>query len=190
MMSCLAVDGHSVHDARCGCVPSDRQRPGRRGILAGLAGLGAVGLLPAGSLAANPEFEALVVNCIDPRLTSAHFAYAEANGLRDKYSHFVIPGGPLSLVQERFGPWQQTFWDTLDITIRLHNIKKVVAVSHRDCGITRLVFGEASVTSRTNETAILASAMRDFRAAMAQRKPALGVVTGIMDLDGRVELVS
>jgi hypothetical protein len=190
MLSCLSAPPHRVHHATCGCVSEAPAQLGRRGILAGLAALTGAALLPAGARAASGNYEAMLVNCIDPRFTSGSLAYMGANAMRDKYSQFVIAGGPLAVAHDRFAPWHQAFWDNLDITIALHNIKKVVALSHRDCGAAKLAFGDAAVGTRAAETATHATALQRFRAAVTQRKPALGVITGIMDLDGSVDIVS
>ncbi|MBL6454977.1 hypothetical protein JMJ55_06555 [Belnapia sp. T6] len=186
MPSCTAVTPHALHHAACGCT----KRLERRGLLAGLGALTALAALPRGARAASGNYEAMLVNCIDPRFTSGCYSYMGEKHMRDRYSQFVIAGGPIGAVHPRFAPWHQAFWDNLDITVALHNIQAVVALSHRDCGAAKLALGEAAVATPAAETANHAEVLKAFRAEVARRKPALQVVTGIMALDGSVETVT
>ncbi|GGC34491.1 hypothetical protein GCM10011504_11080 [Siccirubricoccus deserti] len=154
-----------------------------------LLGLGAGLMLATGARAADGDYEAMLVNCIDPRFTSASLAWMGAQQMRDRYSQFVVAGGPIGAVHPRFTAWHATFWDNLNITVQLHNIKRVVGLTHRDCGAARLAFGAAGVATPAAETASHAEALAAFRAEVGRRKPGLGVVTGIMALDGSVALI-
>ena len=155
-------------------------------------GAGALAALPMGRAAhaASGDYDAMLVNCIDPRFTEGSSGYMAANNMRGRYSQFVIAGGPLGAVHERFASWHGAFWDNLGITAELHNIKRVVALTHRDCGAARLALGAAAVETRAAETASHAEVLRAFSAQVGRRQPRLSVVTGIMDLDGRVDLVT
>ncbi|MDO9709159.1 hypothetical protein [Paracraurococcus lichenis] len=182
MPDCTAVVPHALHHAGCGCaLPL-----ARRGLLGSLGALTALAALPRSARAASGNYEAMLVNCIDPRFTTGSYAYMGEHHMRDRYSQFVIAGGPIGAVHARFAAWHQAFWDNLDITVALHNIHAVVALTHRDCGAAKLALGEAAVATTETETAGHAEVLRAFRAEVARRKPALQVVTGIMALDGSV----
>ena len=182
MLDCTSVTPHAVHRTGCGCtLPL-----GRRGMLAGLGALLALPAMAGGARAASGNYEAMLVNCIDPRFTTGNFEYMGAQHMRNRYSQFVIAGGPIGAVHPRFAAWHQAFWDNLGITVSLHNIRSVVALTHRDCGAAKLAFGEASVANPTAETTAHAEALSIFRAEVGKRQPALKVVTGIMALDGSV----
>lgn len=146
-------------------------------------------LLGRPASAASGDYEAMLVNCIDPRVTTNSLLHMTSNGMRDRYSQFVIGGGPIGVVHQRFAPWHGAFWDNLDITIQLHNIKRVVALTHRDCGAAKLAFGDAAVATRQAETTAHAEALRAFSAEVRRRKPTLAVVAGIMDSNGTVDAV-
>jgi hypothetical protein len=179
MFGCTSVTPHAIPAPGCGCaLPL-----GRRGML---AGLGALLALPAMARAASGNYDAMLVNCIDPRFTTGSFEYMGAQHMRNRYSQFVIAGGPIGAVHPRFAAWHQAFWDNLDITIALHNIHTVVALTHRDCGAAKLALGEDAVATPTAETSAHAEVLSIFRAEVARRQPALRVVTGIMALDGAV----
>lgn len=71
----------------------------------------------------------------------------------------------------------------------LHHIKRVVGVTHRDCGAAKLAFGEAAVSKRESETDSHSEALATFRDMVKKRHPKLSVITGIMDVNGKVDLV-
>ncbi len=184
----------------CMCCTPDRLSAGhsRRGFL----GLGAAavtgGLLamtPGQSQAASGNYEAMLVNCIDPRFTTLSWQYMgllhgiAREKLTDNYSQFVVAGGPIGAIHPKFASWHNTFWDNLDITVSLHHIPRVVALTHRDCGAAKLAFGEAKVATKEDETHAHAEALMAFRAAVNKRQPKLSVITGIMDLTGKVDLI-
>lgn len=181
MRSMIPAETHR-HGPACGCA-----RLGRRGLF-GLAAGGAA-WLAAPAMAASGRYEAMLVNCIDPRFTTPSFLWMSSHGLRDRYSQFAFAGGPIGAIHPRFAAWHPAFWDNLGITVQLHAIRRVVAMTHRDCGAAKLAFGEAAVAGRAAETASHAEALRAFAAEVARRQPALAVTLAIMDLDGTIERV-
>lgn len=189
MFDCSAAVPHMTHGKGCGCATMPG-RAGRRAMLGLLAfGAGAVALADDAA-AASGNYEAMLLNCIDPRFTTHGFMYMTSRGMRDNYSHFVIAGGPIGAVHPRFEAWHAAFWENLAVTVQLHRIKRVVAFTHRDCGAAKLAFGDAAVADRGRETAHHAEALRTFRAEVGRRQPGLGTLIGIMDLDGTVEVVA
>ena len=133
--------------------------------------------------------------CIDPRFTTLSWQYmgllqgVSRDKLEDNYSHFVMAGGPIGAVHPKFEAWHKTYWDNLDVTVSLHHIKRVVGVTHRDCGAAKLAFGEAAVSKRESETESHSEALAAFRDMVKKRHPKLSVITGIMDVSGKVDLV-
>ncbi len=187
-----------LHAAGCPCCSPAASGTSRRQFLAtGAAALagGLIGFMPGRSMAGGGNYEAMLVNCIDPRFTTLSWQYmgllsgVDREKLGDNYSHFVMAGGPIGAVHPKFAPWHKTFWDNLDITVGLHHIKRVVALSHRDCGAAKLAFGADKVGEKEVETVSHAEALMTFRKEVAARHPKLSVITGIMGLDGRVDLV-
>ncbi len=170
----------------------------RRGFLslgtAALAG-GLLATAAGPSQAASGNYEAMLVNCIDPRFTTLSWQYMgllhgiARDKLADNYSQFVFAGGPIGAIHPKFAAWHNTFWENLDITVSLHHIPRVVALTHRDCGAAKLAFGDAKVATKEEETHAHAEALMAFRAAVIKRQPKLSVITGIMDLTGKVDLI-
>ena len=152
----------------------------------GVAGA-AMAAFPA--LATGGNYEAMLVNCIDPRFTTSSWAYMASQGYKDLYSHFVIGGGPIGIVSPKFAEWQKTFWDNLGISIQLHNIRSVVGITHRDCGAAAVAFGDTIKKDKGLETTDHSAALRQFKAEIRKRHPNFTVHTGIMALDGTVEAV-
>jgi len=192
---------NELHAADCPCCSHLTAAPGttsRRQFLATGAAVvagGLIGFMPGRSNAASGNYEAMLVNCIDPRFTTLSWQYmgllsgVDREKLGDNYSHFVMAGGPIGAVHPKFAPWHKTYWDNLDITVGLHHIKRVVALSHRDCGAAKLAFGADKVGERDMETMTHAEALMAFRKEVNTRHPKLSVITGIMDLKGRVDLI-
>jgi len=177
-----------AHHANCGCLSFPSRGISRRGMF-GLGMSGAV-LAAFPALAAGGSYEAMLFNCIDPRFTTSSWAYMAGRGYKDLYSQFVIAGGPIGVVADAFKDWQKTFWDNLAITVQLHSIKRVVGLTHRDCGAAVVAYGDRIKTDWAFETERHTEALRAFRAEVGKRQPKLAVDTGIMKVDGTVEVVT
>ncbi len=80
--------------------------------------------------------------------------------------------------------------DNFKISYDLHEIKRVVAVCHRDCGAAVVAYGERIKTDRAFETERLSEALRTFRSEVKKRHSELPVELGIMELNGSVEVVA
>jgi hypothetical protein len=82
--------------------------------------------------------EALVLTCIDFRYFALIAQVIAGENLVGNYDHVILAGGTLGPLVD-FPPtpmlhWQQTFLDHLTLSERLHKIKRVVVLDHRDCG--------------------------------------------------------
>jgi carbonic anhydrase len=156
-----------------------------------VAGAAAVAALqPPLARAAAGTYEAMVLACIDPRMQAPVFEYLKKRGLAGQYSQFTIAGAAIAVVAPRFAAWRRTFWDNLALTADLHKIKRVIAIDHRDCGAATLAYGEKSVATPERETATHRRALAEFRRAVARRHPHLKVETGLMALDGTMQIFS
>jgi hypothetical protein len=172
---------------RCCCCCAPPLRFGRRAAVGGLVAAAALAASPA--RAATGDYEAMLINCVDPRFTRLTSRYMAARGLEGNYSHFVIAGGPLGAVHSRFAGWHQTFWDNLSVTVDLHRIRRVVAVAHRDCGAAKLAFGGEALATPVGEMEVQAQSLHLFALEVRRRHPHLMVDGGVMDLAGEVERV-
>jgi hypothetical protein len=174
-----------IHVAGCGCLAA----LSRRGVL-GL-GLGAAAFAAAGrALASGGSYEVALMDCIDPRLTTFSWSYMASRNLQNLYSQVTLAGGPIAAVAPVFADWRKTWWDNLEITVKLHEIKRVIGLVHRDCGAAAVAYGDRIKTDRAFETAKLTEALLTFRTEVKQHHPRLGVELGIMGLNGAVEPVA
>jgi carbonic anhydrase len=116
--------------------------------------------------------------------------YTVEQNLTGKFSQFVIAGAAIGVVAPAFKDWHKAFWDNLATSIELHHIKKVIAIDHRDCGAAKIAYGETKVANSQVETETHRAALALFRKQVGERHPQLGVETGLMTLDGTMEMFS
>jgi len=173
-----------VHRSGCNCM-SNLSRRGLFGL--GVAAAASVASLPAFAL--DQGYEAMLLKCIDPRFTTNTWAYMSARGWQNLYSQFNIAGGPIGVVAPAFAKWHDTFWENLGISVQLHNVKRVVGITHRDCGAAKIAYGEAKVATREIETETHRAVFAEFRKQMSERQPKLAVETGLMAIDGTIEML-
>jgi carbonic anhydrase len=163
----------------------------RRYLLRAAGGLtAAAALAPFMAIAAEGNYEAMVLGCIDPRLQKPVFDYTASRGLTGKYSQFVIAGAAIGVVAEPFKDWHKAFWDNLATTVQLHHINRVIAIDHRDCGAAKIAYGEAKVATREIETETHRAVFAEFRKQMGERQHKLAVETGLMAIDGTIDMIS
>lgn len=141
------------------------------------------GLLPAA------QAEALLLHCIDYRLAEAVSHYMRGRALTGGYDVVALAGASLAAQTPEHPEWAATFWGMLDVAIRLHGIRRVLLLDHRDCGAYRLALGCDLARDHDAETAAHAHHLRRLRAEIAGRYPAISVETLLMALDGGVEIV-
>ncbi|HEY3909560.1 MAG TPA: twin-arginine translocation signal domain-containing protein [Stellaceae bacterium] len=163
----------------------------RRGLLkaAGMAGLAAAAL-PFRAWAAEGDYDAMLLSCIDPRMVTPVYDYMQKRGLAGKYSQFVIAGAAIAVVAPKFAAWRPAFWDNTATTLQLHRINKIIAIDHRDCGAAKVAYGDDSIANPEVETRTHREVLAEFRAAVAKHQPQLTVETGLMALDGSIQMFS
>src|SRR5205814_2617541 len=111
-----------------------------------LGGIGAAALaaagLPHGLALAAGGTDALLLNCIDYRLTGATTRYMSAHGMAGKYDQVVLAGAALGAKTDKFPAWGTTFWDHVQVALDLHHIHRIVVIDHRDCGAYKVILGK------------------------------------------------
>lgn len=195
MSHMLVPAPHSAHapplgSTACACCSGLSAPLGRRGLLRAGAAAALFALAPRFALAAEGNYEAMILACIDPRTQGLVHAYGAKQGLTGKYSQFVVAGAAIGVVAPKFADWHKTFWDNLAATVELHRIKKVIAIDHRDCGAAKIAYGDASIATPDKENETHRAAMAEFRKQVGQRQPKLAVETGLMALDGSMMMFS
>ena len=132
------------------------------------------------------NYEAMVLSCIDPRFQDLVHKENAKKGLTNKYSAFTIAGASIGVTAPTFKKWHQTFWENLDISVQLHNIKKVIVINHRDCGGAVAAYGQEKFTNKEIETETHKSALIEFKKQLKIKHPEIEAELYLMDLDGSV----
>ena len=163
--------------------------PGRRHFLQMAGSAGLLALSPSTTLAAEGNYEAMLLSCIDPRMVTPVYKYMDQRGLAGQYSQFVIAGAAIAVVAPKFEAWRPAFCDNLAATIQLHHIKRLIAIDHRDCGAAQIAYGAASVANPQIENETHRKVLAEFRQEVGKRQPGLTIETGLMALDGSIQML-
>ena len=155
------------------------------------AGVTLGSVLPTSTAVAAGHTEALLLSCMDFRLMDEieHYMSSERK-LKNNYDHIVLAGAALGATTDKFPAWNQTFWQHLDVAIKLHNIKKVIVMDHRDCGAYKVILGEDFSQNPKKETAAHTEQLQKLEKKVKEKYPELEVELLLMALDGKVELVA
>jgi ABC-type cobalamin transport system permease subunit len=103
---------HSQGCACCGDLLAKRYD--RRRFLHVVAGAGMMAALPSFAFAAEGNYEAMLLTCIDPRLPEPTIKYMEGRHMVGRYSQFIFAGASIGVVAPAFKTWSVAFWDNLD----------------------------------------------------------------------------
>jgi carbonic anhydrase len=178
-------------ESQCSCCGDLLGRSISRRHMLKMVGVGgAATILHPLAVCADVEAEALVLSCIDPRVQEPVHKYLDERGLTGRYSHFVIAGAAIAVVSPVFFSWHKVFWDNLTITVRLNQIKKIIALDHRDCSVAKTAYSAAALSTPAAEAKTHQRVLAQFRKQVSERQPKLAVETGLMALDGSIEMVS
>lgn len=180
-----------VHPSACTCCGDLlRTRFDRRRFLQLGAGAGILAAFPSLAFGASGNYDAMLVTCIDPRFPQPTINYMKKRHMVGKYSQFTFAGASIGVVAPAFKTWAPAFWDNLAASIQLHNIPKVIAMNHRDCGAAKIAYGADAVANPKIETETHKAALMEFKKQVAEKQPKLKVELGLMAINGKVEMFS
>jgi hypothetical protein len=185
---------------RCQCFQHDyielvkSSQPNRRQFLRHLVGTGI--LLTAGTISpaiARAETKvpkALVLSCIDYRILEAERYFLSLQNLGGQYDFTALAGASLALSGMPHQHDADAFWDQLDISYRLHQIKKVIILDHEDCDVYKYKI-DPNLTANpglelTTHTEYLSRAYWAIR----DRYPDLNIELYFVKLNTEVKLIS
>ncbi|MDC2987371.1 carbonic anhydrase [Candidatus Pelagibacter bacterium] len=132
------------------------------------------------------KYKAMVLSCIDPRFQSIIYDYLKKKNLKGKYSLFTIAGSAIGVTSKKFKKWHKTFWDNIDISIKLHKIKKLIVINHRDCGAVKVISGKKKLR-RDIETKIHKMSFEKIKKIFKNRHPKLEIELKLISLNKKVE---
>jgi carbonic anhydrase len=79
----------------------------------------------------------LVLSCIDPRYVELLADFLIHNKeVHNDYDLFNLAGAELGVLENK--EWKKTFYDHIDIAIKLHKISDIWIFSHLDCGMYKV----------------------------------------------------
>jgi carbonic anhydrase len=128
----------------------------------------------------------MVLSCMDPRFQPIVYNYLKKKKLIGKYSAFTIAGSAIGVTASKFKKWHKTFWDNIDTSIKLHKIKKLIVINHRDCGAAKIINGKKEFT-RANETKIHKNSFLKLKKLFKKKYPKLTIELKLISLNQKVE---
>ena len=128
----------------------------------------------------------MVLSCIDPRFQPIIYNYLKKKKLNGKYSSFTIAGAAIGVTAAKFKKWHKTFWDNIDASIRLHNIKKLIVINHHDCGAAKIVNGNKEF-SIMNEKKIHKESFKKIKKKFKNKYPKLSIELIIISLNKKID---
>jgi carbonic anhydrase len=155
----------------------------RRGLLAGAGAVLGAGLLPA--KAQHKPVTALAITCMDFRLVDDAVRFFASQKLTNDYDQVSLAGASLAAVSPRFASSNAAFWDHVAIARKLHDIRKLIVMDHRDCGAYRVAFNRSF--QGAEETEQHRRIMVEVKTRLAKEHPGLPSEFYLMALDGKTE---
>ena len=128
----------------------------------------------------------MVLSCIDPRFQPIVYNYLKKKKLNRKYSSFIIAGSAIGVTANKFKRWHKVFWDNFDMSVKLHNIKKLIVINHRDCGAAKIVNGKKNF-SKINEANVHKTSFQKIKKIFKKKYPKLSIELKIISLSSKVE---
>ena len=128
----------------------------------------------------------MVLSCIDPRFQSIVYSYLKKKKLNGKYSSFTIAGAAIGVTANKFKKWHKTFWDNIETSIKLHKIKKLIVINHRDCGAAKIISRKKEF-SKMNETKIHVNSFKKIKKKFKSKYPKLKIELKLISLNKKIE---
>jgi len=132
------------------------------------------------------KYQAMVLSCIDPRFQPIVYNYLKKKRLNGKYSAFTIAGSAIGVTANKFKKWQKSFWDNFDTSLKLHDIKKLIVINHRDCGAAKII-NRKKKFSRINESKIHKNSFQKIKKIFKKKYPKLKIELKLISLNSKVE---
>ena len=129
----------------------------------------------------------MVLSCIDPRFQPIVYNYLKKKKLSGRYSSFTIAGAAVGVTAKKFKKWHKVFWDNMDTSIKLHKIKRLIVINHRDCGAAKIINGN-KVFSKINETKIHKNSFIKIKKIFKKKYPKLKIELKIISLNKKIEI--
>ena len=132
------------------------------------------------------NYKAMVLSCIDPRFQPIVYNYLKKKKLMGNYSAFTIAGSAVGVTANRFKKWHKVFWENFDMSVKLHNIKKLIVINHRDCGAAKIINGKKEF-STINETKVHKTSFQKLKKIFKKKYPRLKLELKLVSLNKKIQ---
>ena len=132
------------------------------------------------------NYKALVLSCIDPRFQPIVYNYLKKKKLTGKYSSFTIAGSAIGVTANKFKRWHKVFWDNFETSVKLHNIKKLIVINHRDCGAAKIINRKKDFTN-LNETNVHKNSFQKIKKIFRKKYPKLSIELKLISLNKKIQ---
>lgn len=174
------------------CVASSKSD--RRQFLRQLVGVGlpiAASILFADPARAEKKVpKALVLSCIDYRILEAERYFLSLQNLGGQYDFTALAGASLALSGMPHQYDAEAFWDQLDISYRLHQIKKVLILDHQDCAVYKYKIDPSLTDNPELELTTHTEYLSRAYWAIRDRYPDLNIELYFVNLNTEVKQIS
>ena len=182
----------------CQCFQHDRRVDAstldRRQFLRHLVGAGmlttALTIAPAHARAEKKVPKALVLSCIDYRILEAERYFLSLQNLGGQYDFTALAGASLALSGLPHPYDAEAFWDQLDISYRLHQIKKVLILDHQDCAVYKYKIDPSLTDNPELELSTHTEYLSKAYWAIRDRYPDLNIELYFVNLNTDVKQIS
>uniref|UniRef100_A0A6C0CBR2 Carbonic anhydrase n=1 Tax=viral metagenome TaxID=1070528 RepID=A0A6C0CBR2_9ZZZZ len=131
----------------------------------------------------------LVLSCIDYRLIDNTMKFLESACHTNNFDFTTLAGASLGFNQNKYGCWNQTFIQHVELAIQLHKINKIIVIDHMDCGAYKLFYPGIEDNSH-EERSLHIENIKKFVDELKKIFPQLGYDGYIINLGGDVERIS
>ena len=132
------------------------------------------------------NYKAMVLSCIDPRFQPIVYNYLKKKKLMGKYSAYTIDGSALGVTANRFKKWHKVFWENFDTSVKLHKIKKLIVINHRDCGAAKIINGKKEFSS-INESKVHKASFQKLKKIFKKKYPKLKIELKLVSLNKKIQ---
>lgn len=135
------------------------------------------------------EAKALVLSCIDFRFLGSERYFLSLQNLGNQYDWTALAGASLALAGFPSGADTQAFWDQLDLSYKLHHIKKVIILDHQDCGAYAIKFDPELNQDAERELQVHTDYLNQAFWAIRKRYPDLNIELYFVNSNAEVKSI-
>lgn len=125
-----------------------------------------------------------LLSCMDFRLLDDIVNFMDKNCQTNNYDQYISAGASLGYNQNIFPEWKKSIENHIDLSIKLHNIKKIYIIDHMNCGAYKKIYNNN--LSNEEEYKLHIENIYECINKLKTKYPHLEYKGFIMDLKGKV----